>query len=251
MDASHWTVQGLEIFGAKNHPFVCTSCTDDVFRLLDSDFHHNYDAATHGQNADGIDIEFGSGEGNLIKGVRLFNNADDGLDLWMFTSAVTIESTWAYGNGVDRFGDTAWEGNGNGFELGGGRPSPATAHVVRNSAAWDNTANGFTDNSNPGDLVIEGNTSFRNAANGYWFRSSAATLDRNLSVGDLRPFVAGTANRVGVNSWSTTTTSTTTGASVFVSTDPTSATGPRPADGTLPRTTFLTTRTAVLGAPMR
>ena len=167
----YWTVQGLTFQNSPAQGFVATSSVGGIFKNLvtanngDSGFtlrgdgttnnlvqnldsHGNYDAAGHGQNADGIAVKFGSGTGNRITGARLYNNSDDGLDLWQFSSPVTIEHSWAFGNGKNRWSDSAFEGNGNGFKLGGGGVS--VAHSVNNNAAWDNTSHGFTENSNTG-----------------------------------------------------------------------------------------------------
>ncbi|HSX97129.1 MAG TPA: right-handed parallel beta-helix repeat-containing protein, partial [Streptomyces sp.] len=149
----HWTVSGLTFQNSPAQGFVATSSvggifeslvtadngdsgftlrgdgtTDNLVRNLDS--HGNYDAADHGRNADGIAVKFGSGTGNRITGARLYGNADDGLDLWQFSSPVAIEHSWAFGNGRNRWKDPAFEGNGNGFKLGGGGAS--VAHSVNN-----------------------------------------------------------------------------------------------------------------------
>jgi hypothetical protein len=154
--------------------------TNNTVRNLDS--HGNYDAAGHGQNADGIAVKFGSGTGNKITGARLHNNADDGVDLWQFSSPVTIDHSWAYGNGKNRWSDPAFEGNGNGFKLGGGGAS--VAHVVNRDAAWGNAGNGFTENSNTGAIVLNRNTAYANADAGFYFATGKARLARNLAVGN-------------------------------------------------------------------
>ncbi|MEV6601479.1 RICIN domain-containing protein [Actinoplanes sp. NPDC051346] len=263
--ADHWTVQGLEIRNARNHPYVCSSCRQNVFRrlnshdnqssgftlrgentignqILDSDFHHNHDDATRGQNADGIDVKFGSGVGNVVKGVRLYANADDGIDLWSFTSPVTIDGTWAYGNGVNRWGIRGWEGNGNGFKLGGGRPVPPVAHVVTDSKAWDNTANGYTENSNAGRLRLQRNTAFRNGGAGFFFRDSAAALTGNLDLANGDGPVIGDRVDETRNSWNGG------GRTVVSGTDPAVAQGARRPDGSLPATAFLTDVRRAYGA---
>ncbi|MFF7628864.1 right-handed parallel beta-helix repeat-containing protein [Streptomyces cyaneofuscatus] len=136
--------------------------TDNLIENLDS--YGNYDARNHGQNADGLAVKFGSGTGNKVVGARLYHNADDGIDLWQWASPVRIERSWAYGNGVDRWNDSAFEGNGNGFKLGGGGAS--AAHVVTGNAAWGNSKHGFTENSNPGALRLHRNTAYANGASG-------------------------------------------------------------------------------------
>lgn len=154
--------------------------TGNLVQNLDS--HGNYDPAGHGQNADGIAVKFGSGTGNRITGARLYGNSDDGLDLWQFSSPVTIEHSWAFGNGRNRWNDPAFEGNGNGFKLGGGGAS--VAHAVNNNAAWDNTLHGFTENSNTGAIAVNRNTAYANAQNGFYFATGKARLGKNLAVKD-------------------------------------------------------------------
>jgi hypothetical protein len=270
MQVSYWTVQGLEIKNGKNHPLVCTSCQYATFQrlsvhdnldtgftlrgdntignqILNSDFYLNHDDATLGQNADGIAIKFGSGSANLIRGCRMFNNADDGIDLWAFTSPITIESSWAYGNGVNRWHISGWEGNGNGFKLGGGNPVPPVKHIVRNNAAWDNTGNGFTENSNAGSLSVTSNTAYRNGSSGFFFKISTSTLTKNLALANKTDAAIGSAASLSGNSWSGSGWSV----AVLRSTDPASAQGARQADGTLPATTFLVnTKDTSIGASM-
>ncbi|MER7839803.1 right-handed parallel beta-helix repeat-containing protein [Streptomyces sp. NPDC096040] len=264
---SYWTVQDLTFQNSPAQGFVVTSSTGGIFKNLvtadngDSGFtlrgdgtvnnlvrnldsYGNYDASGHGQNADGIAIKFGSGTGNKVTGARLYNNSDDGLDLWQFSSPVTIEHSWAFGNGKNRWNDSAFEGNGNGFKLGGG--GVAVAHVVNDNAAWDNTLNGFTENSNTGALVLNRNTAYSNTEAGFYFATSKARLARNLAVSDK-----GGADKLGsstvsaANSWDGGVSTP-----AFKSTDATTAYGARGSDGSLPATTFLTTGSTAVGATM-
>ncbi|MFG2130131.1 right-handed parallel beta-helix repeat-containing protein [Streptomyces sp. NPDC048751] len=265
---SFWTVQNLTFQNSPAQGFVVTSSTGGIFKNLvtanngDSGFtlrgdntvdnlvqnldsHGNYDPAGHGQNADGIAVKFGSGTGNKVTGARLYNNSDDGLDLWQFSSPVTIEHTWAFGNGRNRWGDSAFEGNGNGFKLGGG--GVAVAHIVNNNAAWDNTLNGFTENSNTGAVALNRNTAYANARAGFYFATGKARLARNLAVsnkGGLSKLGRSTVS--AANNWDA-------GVSTppFTSTDATSAYGARKADGSLPATVFLTTGSTSTGSPMK
>ncbi|WP_030933564.1 right-handed parallel beta-helix repeat-containing protein [Streptomyces sp. NRRL S-646] len=264
---SYWTVQNLTFQHSPAQGLVVTSSTGGVFKNLvtanngDSGFtlrgdntvdnlvqnldsYGNYDPAGHGQNADGIAIKFGSGTGNKVTGARLYNNSDDGLDLWQFSSPVTIEHSWAYGNGRNRWNDSAFEGNGNGFKLGGG--GVAVAHVVNNNAAWDNTLNGFTENSNTGAIVLNRNTAYANAQAGFYFATGKARLARNLAVSDK-----GGLDKLGpktvsaANNWDGGV-----GTPAFRSTDATSAYGVRKPNGSLPATTFLTTGSTTIGSTM-
>ncbi|MFJ4721715.1 right-handed parallel beta-helix repeat-containing protein [Streptomyces luteogriseus] len=263
----HWTVQDLAFVNSPAQGFVATSSVGGVFRNLvtadngDSGFtlrgdgttgnlvqnldsHGNYDPAGHGQNADGIAVKFGSGTGNRITGARLHNNSDDGLDLWQFSSPVTIEHSWAFGNGENRWNDAAFEGNGNGFKLGGGGAS--VAHVVNNNAAWDNTLHGFTENSNAGALVLNRNTAYANAQSGFYFATGTARLGENLAVADKGGAAKlGSSTVSAGNNWDSGIATP-----PFRSTDATSAYGARRADGSLPATTFLTTGSTTIGSTM-
>ena len=264
---SYWTVQNLTFQNSPAQGFVVTSSTGGVFKNLvtadngDSGFtlrgdntvnnlvqnldsYGNYDAAGHGQNADGIAIKFGSGTGNKVTGARLYNNSDDGLDLWQFSSPVTIEHSWAFGNGRNRWGDSAFEGNGNGFKLGGG--GVAVAHVVNNNAAWDNTLNGFTENSNTGAIALNRNTAYANTEAGFYFATGRARLARNLAVsnkGGLDRLSSVTAS--AANNWDTGVSTP-----AFKSTDATTAYASRQASGALPVTAFLTTGSRTVGSTM-
>ncbi|WP_371483694.1 sigma-70 family RNA polymerase sigma factor [Kitasatospora sp. NBC_00315] len=266
--AGYWTVQGLELFGSGSHAYVCRACRYTVFRrlsfhdnarsgltlrdagtvgnaVLDSDFFHNHDDAAHGAGGIGLGVTFGSGEGNVVRGCRLYGNATDGLDLGGFGSPVTVESNWSYGNGVNRWRVPAWQGAGNGFTLGGGDSAAAVAHLVRNNAAWDNTGLGFNDEGNPGPLRLTGNTAFRNGVTGFYLPDAAARLSGNAAVGNGRDVRLGPAARSDGNTWD----GAGAGTSLFTGTDRTSAEAARPADGALPATGFLVTRDGV-GATM-
>ncbi|MEV4627282.1 sigma-70 family RNA polymerase sigma factor [Micromonospora sp. NPDC049523] len=268
--ASYWTVQGLEVQGAPEHAYVCRSCSYNVFRALsfhdngqtglllrdpdttgnlvvDSDFFGNHDNPTNGEYADGLGIEYGSGTGNVVRNCRLYENADDGLGLHEFTSPVTIEHTWAYGNGVNRWGIAPFDGDGYGFKLGGGtRPGPVD-HVITGSAAWDNAGYGFTESGNSGALTVRGNTAFRNGKTGFAFERSTSLLRHNLAVGNGRESTLGDGVDAAENSWDQDGWN----AAALLSTDPASALAPRSPDGRLPATTFLTnTRDKRIGAAM-
>lgn len=264
---SYWTVQDITFQNGPSQGFVVTSSTGGIFKNLvtadngDSGFtlrgdntvdnlvqnldsYGNYDASMHGQNADGIAIKFGSGTGNKVTGARLYNNSDDGLDLWQFSSPVTVEHSWAFGNGVNRWKDAAFEGNGNGFKLGGGGAS--VAHLVSDNASWGNTLNGFTENSNTGAIVLSRNTAYANKEAGFFFLGGKARLARNLAVNNTGGAdKAGKSTVSAANSWDSGITTP-----AFKSTDANATYGTRQADGSLPRTTFLTTGVTTIGAPM-
>lgn len=269
--ASYWTVQGLEITNARGHPYVCVSCHHNVFarlsihdnadiglllrgtgtahnRVLDSDFFDNHDTRDAGGTADGLAFKYGSGTGNLVHGCRMYHNSADGLDLSDFTDPVTIQSSWSYGNGVDRWGISGFgEGGGNGFKLGGGDPAPAVAHAVTHSAAWDNAGYGFTEANNRGRLRVSNSTAYRNGKAGFAFVHSTSVLRHDLSLANETDSWLGERVDDADNSWNQPGWTTT----VLRSGDPTSARARRRADGSLPATTFLLNRRdPAMGADM-
>jgi RNA polymerase sigma factor (sigma-70 family) len=266
--ASYWTVQGLEIMNSRSHAYVCRSCRDNVFqrlsihdnarsgltlrddgttgnRVLDSDFFRNYDPSDGGRSGVGLAIKFGSGTGNLVRGCRAFHNADSGFDIGHFDGSIVLEYNWAYGNGVNRWDADGWQSNADGFLLGGGSPPPAAAHLLRHNAAWDNVGHGFSDGGNRGALELGNNTAFRNGGDGFHLPAAAAVLRGNAAIGnDSTATLGGVAGSDG-NTWDGGDWD----ATMFGSTDPATAQGPRRPDGRLPETDFLTSGTR-LGASM-
>jgi hypothetical protein len=51
-------------------------------RVYYLDSYMNRDPRKNGESADGFACKEGTGDGNVLKGARLWNNVDDGLDLW-------------------------------------------------------------------------------------------------------------------------------------------------------------------------
>ncbi|MET7902167.1 right-handed parallel beta-helix repeat-containing protein [Streptomyces sp. NPDC005355] len=260
LSADYWTVSGIELRNAPGGGLVCTSCArgvfqnltthgngdtgftlrgdnthDNVIRNLDS--YGNHDDATGGQRADGIAVTHGSGTGNVITGSRLFDNSDDGLDLWMWASPVTIEHSWAYGNGANRWRIRDFKGDGSGFQLGSDRPAaPSPAHLVRSSAAWNNSKSGFDSGGNTGTIRLQRTTAFANRHEGYSFSGSHALLQGNLAVSNGRR--CADLGRFAVSrgdNWTPGGPAT----PPLVTTDPTTALGSRRQDGSLPVTSFL------------
>jgi Protein of unknown function (DUF1565) len=202
-------------------------------QIINLDSFGNRDPRNDGESADGLAIKEGSGSGNVIRGARLWNNSDDGLDFWEFLSPVVVDNSLAYGNGFNRWGIPNYTGDGNGFKLGGGDEDLPAAHTVRNSMAWDNSAGGFIDNANPGALRAERCTSWNNDGNGFDFAdTSGGNLTRNLSVANGTTVSAGSATQSN-NSWNIG------GTWSLSSTSPGTITGPRNADGSIPSSTFL------------
>ena len=251
IEGDHWRLIGLEIIHGPYGVFGLDSSNNHYERLVtrdnyESGFHlflasnnnqiinldsyGNFDPRNNGESADGLAIKEGSGTGNVVRGARLWNNSDDGLDYWMFSSPILTENSLAWGNGINRWNLPDFTGDGNGFKLGGN--GVAANHTLRNSMTWDNAVGGIIDNNNPGRHRIERNTAWDNPGTGFNVNRSSSTLTANLAVANGTNVSLGSSTGTG-NSWDLG------GSWSFVSTNPATITGPRTADGSIPSSTFL------------
>jgi autotransporter-associated beta strand protein len=235
---------GLQISGSSTlHP------SNNL--ILNTDSYANYDPAGHGENADGFAAKFRDiGPGNVFNGDRSWGNSDDGFDFWEAGNGVTVINSWAYKNGFNNFGDTAFGGDGNGVKLG----HDSGTHLIQNVLVWGNRLNGIDINGNataielPAEpithgVTVENVTAYNNGAgsSGYNFNfdESFAHVVRNNVALNLNSSKGNANISSGIvndhNSWNGLTVA----ASDFSSLDDTIATGPRQADGSLPATNFL------------
>jgi hypothetical protein len=215
--------------------------------VLNSDFYGNHDPARATQAGAGLNIRFGSGAGNVVRGNRAYDNGDNGFDLGDFAGPVTLEHNWAWGNGRNHWNMPGWTSAASGFALGGGAPAPTAAHIVRQNASWDNASHGFSDDENPGRIQLSRNTAWQNADTGFSMRVAAARLTGNVAVENGTPFFLTAAAQATGNTWNQTSPPS---AAIFRSTDPAEAAGRRRPDGSLPSTAFLTGPDGI-GATMR
>jgi hypothetical protein len=231
--------------------------------ILNCDAHDNYDATSsqgQGQNADGFGVHYQTtGATTIIRGCRSWWNSDDGYDLINQEVPVTVENSWAFGNGYAMYGTfNPADGNGNGFKMG----SSATGirHLVQNNVAWKNKANGFYANHSSGGNTWYNNTSFMNGTNYNMLASPANTPGTTIILtGTLVHIMRNNigypnknTNMGGVDTmFNTWDLNITPAAKDFASiTDPSvsmtgvgvessGALGPRAADGTMPAVDFL------------
>lgn len=120
-------------------------------QVINCDSYENHDQATQGENADGFAAKLRIGPGNVFRGCRAWNNADDGWDLFASDDVVVIEDSWAFLNGRTVSGTNS-AGDGNGFKLGGMPVGPGeggAVHRVTRGFAFENRACGFVRNNNP------------------------------------------------------------------------------------------------------
>ena len=149
ISGSNNTVEWVEADGCDDTGIQITASgagTASNNLILNCDAHDNFDTATGGENADGIDAKLNIGPGNVFRGCRSWNNADDGYDLFGVTQVVTIDGCWAMANGQTSTGMRGVNADGNGFKLGGnGVPA---VHVVTDSFSMGNRTCGYTLNNN-------------------------------------------------------------------------------------------------------
>jgi MYXO-CTERM domain-containing protein len=232
--------------------------------ILNCDAHDNYDATSsqgQGQNADGFGVHYQTtGASTTIRGCRSWWNSDDGYDLINQEVPVTVENSWAFGNGYAMYGTfNPADGNGNGFKMGSSQTG--IRHLVQNNVAWKNKANGFYANHSTGGNTWYNNTSFMNGTQYNMLASPAGMPDTTITLtGSLAHIMRNNigypnknTNMTGVdtmfNTWdlnitpaakdfaSITDPSVSPGTGVAV--ESSGALGPRAADGSMPAVDFL------------
>lgn len=187
LDASYWHIEGIEITekslriqGSHNRieNVVAYNNDDTGIQISSPDKLGRPLWASHNQvvnaesfnnedpgkiNADGFAVKMRVGESNRLEGCYAHDNIDDGYDLFNkiedgANGVVVIENSIARNN------------TSNGFKLGGeGQP---VAHHISNSIAIGNQLDGFTDNFNPGKLVVMNNVAVNNQRFNFLFRPS-------------------------------------------------------------------------------
>jgi hypothetical protein len=204
--------------------------------ILNCDSYYNFDSPAGG-NADGFSAKWTVGPGNVFRGCRSWNNSDDGWDLWMCTDSITIDSCYAFRNGIDIWHTGSVNGNGNGFKLGGS--NVATPNAVKNCVAFDNAGNGgkgFDENNNLAGQTIYNCTSFRNKNANFSFPNvnikGQHVIKNCISLQGTTNFLNSIQEK---NSWQGFNVTT----GDFISIDTSAVTAPRNLDGTLPKSNFL------------
>lgn len=158
--------------------------------ILNCESYDNYDAPPlGGENADGFAAKLTCGPGNVFRGCVAHHNIDDGWDLYTKVETgpigtVSIDQCVAHHNGTLTSGLENVNGDKNGFKLGGS--DMANRHVVTRSVAFVNGKNGFTWNSNPGELEMTNNLAWDNVEGNFNFGtnsiSTQATFTNNISL---------------------------------------------------------------------
>lgn len=219
---NYWHLKGLEIRNAKDNGIyisawytivencVIHDCNDTGLQIsgngsynliLNCDSYGNNDPLTNGENADGFAPKLDIGPGNVFRGCRAWNNADDGWDIYEGDEPVLIEDCWAFRNGFNIWGIPNFQGDGNGFKLGGN--FVAAAHKIVRSVAFDNKSKGFDQNNNTAGITLYNNTGWRNQSRNFSFpltpTSGQHILKNNISYSGSNQIAANSI--LETNSW--------------------------------------------------
>jgi len=163
---------GLQIsrYSGSTQPYLDQWPSNNLVKNCTS--YNNSDDA--GEDADGFAAKLTVGYNNVFDGCMAYWNVDDGWDLYAKQDSgslglVRIQNCVSFQNGhklnADKNGLYAdFDGDGNGFKLGG-TSVPGQVIVDNCVSAW-NFAHGFTDNSNPGVIAISNCTAINNGQYG-------------------------------------------------------------------------------------
>ena len=213
--------------------------------FLNCDSIRSYDPPVGG-NADGFTAKWSLGPGNVFSGCCAWENSDDNWDLWMGTQPVLITNCWAFRAATNVWdpNNTQFNGNGNGFKLGGN--GTATPHRLVNCLSFGNKAWGVDQNNNAAGQTVDQNTVWNNGSGAinlnhlgsqYGTLQSSHVVRNNVAIGSVA--IGGTATYPAVQQSNTWQVLPDVNTNDFLSTDYTWAMAPRRDDGGLPETPFL------------
>ncbi|HLN74685.1 MAG TPA: hypothetical protein VK205_15445, partial [Prolixibacteraceae bacterium] len=164
--------------------------------VVNSDFYRNADPMSNfGGNipwdaADGITIRSSNqSRVNTIRGCRMWNNSDDGVDLFENHGIVVIENSWAFWNGYQP-GTFDKAGNGDGFKVGVTLLDLSTEvkRILRNNLSFENRMIGIDQNNAKCITQMYNNTIYNNANLGtaarsfnFWNGNAAVEAKNNIS----------------------------------------------------------------------
>jgi Right handed beta helix region len=213
---------------------------------LNCDSIRSFDAPIGG-NADGFSAKWNLGLGNVFRGCRAIENSDDGWDLWMGDGSVLIDGCWAVRNGINVWNSATFDGNGQGFKLGGN--NVGAPHRLVRSLSWGNRSYGIDQNNNPTGLTVDNNVCWNNASGALNLNHVGVTLVGNHTVrnnvaiagtGKSTVSIGGTAPTIQNNSWQLLTGANAATLADFLDSDiATWMSAPRRDDGGLPDGPFM------------
>ena len=213
--------------------------------FLNCDSIRSYDPPVGG-NADGFTAKWSLGPGNVFRGCRAWENSDDGWDLWMGTQPVLIENCWAFRSGINVWdpNNTQFNGNGNGFKLGG-NGTPAS-HRLLGCLSFSNAAWGVDQNNNAAGQTVDQNTVWDNGSgainlnhlgSSYGSLQSSHVVRNNVAIGSV--VIESTSTYPSIQTSNTWQVLPSVNTNDFLSTGNSWAMAPRRDDGSLPESPFL------------
>lgn len=266
---NYWHIKGIRIKGAGDNGMNMTGSNNiiefcDFYenrdggfqlvggassnRIINCDSYRNADYGAgindNGGDADGFSPKMDVGTGNYYYGCRSWLNSDDGWDGYLRGTTTeivtTLENCWTWKNGYYwKDGTTTSSMNGNGFKQGGSdtKDLPHT-FIVKNCLSFYNKANGFDQNSSTGSQTMYNCTSVGNLGRSYYF-SSNVTMATNAVITAVNCIAYNNTSYAFRNGSVLTTNNFSTTSTDFMTVDTTGISGPRNADGSLPRLNFM------------
>ena len=250
---SHNTIEFCSFHDCGNTGFSIGASTTPTTYLASSNLILNCDAYRNfdpnvGGNADGFSVKYQVGPDNNFVGCRAWENSDDGWDLFGAIGRVLIDTCWTWRNGSNVWGaayNSTFDGNGNGFKMGGN--FVATHHRLVRSVSYQNWGRpgkggkGIDQNNNTGSLTIDNNTSWGNRVEDINMNTTPTTtgtitLRNNLVISGIVN-IQGSATQIS-NSWQV-ISSPAAGTNDVLSMDASLLAAPRQADGSLPVTALV------------
>jgi hypothetical protein len=172
-------------------------------RILNCDSFRNCDTSAGGENGDGFAAK--EGTGTVFIGCRAWENADDGWDVYGGNQPILVDSCWSWGNGVNYWPDyvPSYQGDGNGFKLGGGGGVDGNApNVVLHSFAFNNVGKGFDQNHNAWGVTCIHCTGYNNNGMGNFAFQETPLQGKHVMINNLS--FGGTGQNIAVGSTETT-----------------------------------------------
>ncbi len=219
-----WLVRGIKIYKAGHNGIIIAGenitvegciveeCGHDGIsigagsvnaRIVNCDSYRNVEALSNGENGDGFAAK--EGTGTIFKGCRAWENGDDGWDVYGGNQPVLVDSCWSWGNGVNYWPAyiTSYQGDGNGFKLGGGGGVDGNApNVVLHSFAFNNVGKGFDQNHNAWGVTCINCTGYNNNGLGNFAFNEVPAQGKHVMKNNLS--YGGTGQNIAVGSTETT-----------------------------------------------
>ena len=220
----YWKVRGIKIYKAGYNGIIIAGenitvegmtieeCGMDGISMgagavnalvLNCDSYRNCNVQSNGENGDGFAAK--EGKGTVFRGCRAWENADDGWDVYGGNEPILVDSCWSYKNGINYWADltSSWQGDGNGFKLGGGGGIDGNApNVVVNSFAFGNIGKGFDQNHNAWGITCINCTGYNNNGMGNFAFQEVPSMGKHVMINNLS--YAGTGQNIAAGSTETT-----------------------------------------------